>query len=254
MSLIDMLGYDFKRSDGKREEAKGKLGKIALELICQGYEEFMQQTNRNMIPTEITDRYKPTKEQVLEFSRALVRYKDWKDFASDTSNYLTALMHSSKDAEFEIDVTELNKAGRILNYLGHRLQGKRLTVNGNAGELVGGYAQNSQITVNGNAGDLAGIYAQNSQITVNGNAGNRVGYYAKDSQITVNGNVGDWVGYDAKDSQITVNGNAEYSVGQYAKDSQIRIKGTYKSLSGAIGAGTEICQMQNGIWVRVHPK
>ena len=235
MSLIDMLGYDFKRSDGKREEAKRKQEKIALELICEGYEEFMQHTNRNMIPTEITDSYNPTKEQVLEFSRALVRYKDLKDFASDTADYLTALMHSSRDKEFEIDLTELNKTGGTLDCLGYELHGKKLTVNGDAGNGVG-------------------LWAKDSQITVNGGAGNGVGGGAKDSQITVNGNAGYNVGQDAKDSQITVNGNAGDDVGYVAKDSQIRIKGTYKSLSDEIGEGTEICQMQNGIWVRVHPK
>jgi hypothetical protein len=213
--LRDMLGYPFKRSDGRREEAKRKQDKVVLELICQGYEEFMQQANRD-IPTEITDRYNPTKEQVLAFSRALVRYKDLKDFASDTSNYLTALMHSSKDTEFEIDLTELNEAGLTLNYLGYKLQGKKITVNGNAGNRVGNYAQNSQITINGNAGKNVGFIAENSQITVNGDAGD--------------------------------------GVGQDAKDSQICIKGTYKSLSDIIGAGTEIYKMQNGIWVRVHPK
>ena len=271
--LRDMLGYDFGH-DKRREEAKRKQHKIALELICQGYEEFMGWSKKaGKIPTEITDRYNPTKEQVLEFSRALVRYKDLKDFARYTADYLTALMHSSKDAEFEIDMTGLNKAGITLDRLGYELQGKKLTVNGNAGDWVGRIAQNSQITVNGdagvsvgydaknsqititgNAGDWVGAGAQNSQITVNGNAGDVVGECAQGSQITINGNAGAFVGGSAKDSQITINGNAGNGVGYVAKDSQIRIKGTYKSLSDEIAEGTEIYQEQNGIWVRVHPK
>jgi formylmethanofuran dehydrogenase subunit C len=122
----------------------------------------------NKIPTEITDRYKPTKEQVLEFSRTLVRYKDLPGFRLDTANYLTAMMHSSKDTEFVIDITELNKAGKTLDWLGLRLQGKTLTINGNAGSHVGSLAEGVRITVNGNAGSRVGFFAENSKIYIRG--------------------------------------------------------------------------------------
>ena len=239
MNLKDMLGYDFKRSDGKREEAKAKQDKVVLELICLGYEEFIAKQNEDtdypVIPTEITDRYNPTKEQILEFSRALVNYKDLNEFLWATSHYLTALMHSSKDTEFEIDLTELNKAGKTLDWLGCFLQGKKLTLKGNAGDNFGAYAKNSNIIVNGNAKDNVGEAAQNSQIIVDGNAGDSVGNEALNSNITINGNAGDLVGWDAKNCKIY-------------------IKGSYAALSGEIGEGTEIYQTQNGNWNRVYPK
>jgi formylmethanofuran dehydrogenase subunit C len=224
----------------------------SIDDICKGYEEFMWKDKSGKIPTEITDRYNPTKEQILEFSRALVKFKDLPDFSAHTADYLAALMHSSKDKDFVLDLTELNKTGDVLHFLGHGMKGKSLTITGNAGERVGLEAENSKITVNGNVGHLVGFDAINSDITINGNAKMFAGHSARNSRITVKKNVSPYAGYCAKDSQIIVNGNAGEEVGFEAENSKIYIKGTCKSVSKSIGEGTEIYQEQNGKWVRVN--
>ena len=150
------------------EVSKGIISDI--NDICRGYEEFMGWEDRGgKIPTQITDKYSPTKQQVLDFSKSLINYKDLRYFISDSSNYLTALMHSSNEKEFEIDLQELNNDDILLDDLGYRLEDEILVVNGNAGNYVGYYAKNSKITINGSAGNFVGGYAKNCEIYVKGN-------------------------------------------------------------------------------------
>jgi hypothetical protein len=160
-----------------------------IEDICRGYEEFMRIANSpshpsEFIPTEITDRYRPTKERVLEFSRALVNYTLLFEFKSHTATYLAALMQSSKDCEFELDLTGLYCK---LCYLGIDLQGKKLAVTGCAGDFVGDGATDSEITVKGDAGNSVGRNAKNSKIKIDGNAGHWVGVNAVNSKIVITG-------------------------------------------------------------------
>jgi len=246
----------------------------SLEDICEGYEEFMAWKRRDkIIPTEITNKYNPTSEQIKQFSEILVKYSDSGGFVNFTANYLTALMLSSQDKDFVINLTELNKKNIELNYLGLGLKGKNLTINGNARYHVGYDAKNCQITINGNAGDYVGSDAENCQITINGsargwvghdaencpitingNAGDYVGNNAKNCPITINGNAGNGVGWSAKNCPITINGNARYDVGHYAKNCQIKIKGKIGSLSGYIGKDTEIYKWKNNNWEKIYPK
>jgi hypothetical protein len=172
----------------RKEEPKGVVPEqkvpATIKDICQGYEEFMRRFEEiDNIPTEITDRYNPTKKQVLEFSRRVEQYLLLPFFAGNTAIYLSALMQSSKDKEFEIDLPK-----RImLNSIGYRLQGKKLAVNGNAGNWVGSNAKDSVITVNGDVCGYLGLFAQNCIIRVHGEAGDEVGYGAENSKIYITG-------------------------------------------------------------------
>ena len=160
-----------------------------IEDICNGYKEFMRQEKRDMnLPTDITDKYNPTKEQISEFSKKLVNYTELDGFNIYTANYLTALMHSNKNKEFTIDLTKLNEQGIFLDCLGYHLKNKKLTINGNAGEDTGFKANNSEITVNGNVGNFVGIHSKNSKIIVKENAGSDVGFISKNSEIYIEGN------------------------------------------------------------------
>jgi len=206
----------------------------SLEDICKGYEEYMAwEAKTFIIPRVITDKYRLTSKQIKQFSKILIKYKDLEDFVDYTAKYLTALMLSSQDKKFVIDLTELNKEKIELKYLGYKLKDKNLTINGNAGDYVGYDAENCPITVNGNAGDY-------------------VGYDAKNCPITVNGNAGDNVGLFAKNCQITVNGNARYDVGNNAKNCQIKIKEEIGGLSYYIGEDTEIYQWKNNKWEKIY--
>jgi hypothetical protein len=224
----------------RAEKAQQKMPKqivIAADIyhLCQGYEEFMRIANspshpREFIPTELTDKYSPTKEQILEFSRTLIDYFCVCGFSDYTARYITALMQSSKDTEFVLDLTEL---GVLIHKLGFKLKDKNLIINGNVGDGVGAGASNSQITVIGNAGCDAGAFMAGSQLTVHGNVGSDVCKYAGDSIIRIHGNAG--------------------YVGDYATDCQIYVKGTCR-LSDYLGKGTEVHIWQNGCWEQVNPK
>ena len=96
---------------------------VDIEDICNGYEEFMKLPDiENIIPTNITNKYNPTKEQIRKFSKKLIDYKAFPNFYSNTSNYLTALMHSSKNNKFEIEFNKLNERGIGLSDIGSKLK------------------------------------------------------------------------------------------------------------------------------------
>jgi len=78
---------------------QGKLEKtlkiITIEDICKGYKEYMDSIKTkeeftDNIPTDITEDFNPTKEQILEFSKKLINYKDLNNFNPFTSYYLSA--------------------------------------------------------------------------------------------------------------------------------------------------------------------
>jgi|GEM_PF-1774376 len=188
-----------------------------LDEICKGYEKYMNSDNRTgMIPTYITDKLHPTKEQIEEFSKILPDYKNLKGFETHTSLYLSALMQSSEDKEFTIDMKPLNNEGILLQNLAYKLKGKKLTINGNTG--------------------------------------NYFGLYAEDCEITLNGNTLWSIGLDAQNCRITVNGDTGFDVGEYATKCEIYIKGNCQSLSERIGKETNVYQWRNNKWQkRVNP-
>ena len=188
--------YDPNLAEKVNKEVKEEYKKI-LEIICRGYEEFMNHiddnTNFDSAAAEITDKIKPTKAEILGFSRKLIEYKDLYEFSNFrvmTSGYLTALMQSSKNNEFTIDLTELSREGFFLDFIGNGLRNKRLTVEGDVGYCVGHYAEDSEIVVNGNAEFRVGEKARNSKITVNGDIKDNNGACAEGSEIYVTGKIG----------------------------------------------------------------
>ena len=255
------LKEEERRLRQESEEMKNEgLGPVMLypkniEDICRGYEEFMELNQELVIPTEITDKFNPTKKQIFEFSRRLVDYKDLKEFVRNTANYLTALMHSSEDDDFFIDFTKLNKKGIKLDYIGCLLENKKLGVYGNARDFVGDSAKDSKIIVNGDAGDCVGRRGERLGIIIDGNAGNGLGSNAISSKIIVNGNAAGCVGLHSKNSEIIVNRDAGMYVGNYAENSIIKIRGSIQSLADTIGEGTKVYK-GNGIgrWNQVYPK
>lgn len=141
-----------------------------LEEIHKGYLILMDKSScREMgLLFGINNKF-VTSKQILDFSKTLSKYKRLDSFESFTACYLTFLMHSSKDKEFKIDLTDLNNKGLILGNLGYELKGKILEINGNVGRCAGYNMLDSKLIINGDVGDSLGIFASNSKIRINGN-------------------------------------------------------------------------------------
>lgn len=85
-----------------------------------------------------------------------------------TSHYLTALMHSSNEKEFEIDLRDVGR-NFLLDDIGFKLDNKKLIVRGDIGNRLGYKATNSDIILYGNAQNIVGNESQNSKIYIFGN-------------------------------------------------------------------------------------
>ncbi|MCX6711047.1 MAG: hypothetical protein NTZ02_03070 [Candidatus Woesearchaeota archaeon] len=144
-----------------------------LEDICDGYEKYIMSKNKFSIPTDITNKFefKPNSKEIEEFSKMLPEYRKLEDFKYHTAGYLTALMRSSRDKKFILNMKPLNEYGVVLPNIGDDLTNKKLVVNGNVGENLGLFARNCNITVNGDAQQDVGAFAQYCKIFINGSYG-----------------------------------------------------------------------------------
>ena len=144
-----------------------------LEDICYGYEKYIKSENIFSIPTDITNKlgFKPDKTEIEAFSRMLPEYRKLENFKYHTADYLTALMQSSRDKEFVLDLSELNEYEVLLDNIGDDLAHKKLLVIGNVGNNLGLFARNCNITVNGDAQQEIGAFAQYCKIFINGSYG-----------------------------------------------------------------------------------
>lgn len=141
-----------------------------LEDICDGYEKYMRSGNRFSIPTDITSKFefKPNSKEIEEFSKMLPEYRKLENFNYSTANYLTALMRSSRDKEFVLEMKPLNEYGVVLHNIGDDLANKKFVVNGKVGENLGLFARNCNITLNGDAQQDVGKFAKHCKIFING--------------------------------------------------------------------------------------
>ena len=236
----------------------GKMARVSLtkrlEEICYRYEEFMMRGDERIfkIPRDITDALgRITSREILEFSKILADYYPLDGLVKYTGNYLTALMESSPEKEFEIDLR--NERGIFFHYIGYGLRGRILNVHGDLGGWVGYRAGNSRIIVNGNVGDNIGKDSHHLTLIVNGDVGNNVGYHAGNSRIIVNGNVEDNIGKDSHHLTLIVNGDVGNNIGENSRNSTIMISGKYESIADYVGEGTEIFHLEEGKWRLIYP-
>ncbi|MBR9706756.1 hypothetical protein GOV14_06995 [Candidatus Pacearchaeota archaeon] len=206
------------------------------QKICKGYVDFMQWTHKTgEIPRSITDRLVPTEKHIKDFIEFLPLYRNLGGFSDFTANYLTALMHSSKERQFNVNLSNLSNLDISLNNLGYQLRDSVLTINGAAGHFVGRKAVDSIISIRGNCGNWLGDLAQNST-------------------IVVTGDVKDSLGSSAKGCKIYVLGNAGRDVGFCSSDCEIRLSGNFKNLSKQIGTKTKIFNVKHKKWQQIYPK
>jgi len=194
-------------------EAKRKpeAPKVGIEDICKAYEKC---TNDSTILfgnlKEITDKLDATKEQILEFSKILINYKNLKDFGRNAPRFISSLMNSSITNYFPIDMKKLNQEGISLSYVCTFLENNNVHVIRDVKHNIGHSAENCDIVVDGNAGNYVGENAKRCLITVNGNAGHYVGLAAENCTIKIQGSIGslaDTIGegtkiYQGKDKKL----------------------------------------------------
>ncbi|NYZ74440.1 hypothetical protein H0O00_04825 [Candidatus Micrarchaeota archaeon] len=135
---------------------------------------------------EIAKRLRYSAKDVENFSLALVEFQGEKRFSEKAGLFLSALINNSKDTVFVIHTAHFAES---INHIGY-LNTKNITVEGNAGDYVGGLMTSGTITVEGDAGKKIGWLMKRGIITVKGDAGECVGSGMKDGKIYVNGEIG----------------------------------------------------------------
>jgi len=116
-------------------------------------------------------------------------------------------------------------------YIGAALPaGRRLIINGVAGNATGAYLDGAKIIVNGNIQDAAGDTMNAGRIIVHGNAGDALGYAMRGGEIYIRGNAGYRCGihmkaYKEKLPVIVVGGRCGSFLGEYQAGGLIIVLG-----------------------------
>ena len=126
-----------------------------------------------------------------------------------------------------------------VKYIGMKMTGGEIVVNGNADMYVGAWMQGGRITVNGNVDAFAGTGMKGGELVINGNAGNYLGAaYRGDwrgmsgGKIIVAGNAGSDIGTFMTGGEIIIGGDVDVHVATHAEGGRIVIKGNAKSRLG----------------------
>ncbi len=213
MSSLDRYLAD--REDHEKTEQRD----ITLESnptvddICRRYEEWLEELTATSLASDYPNGLKHLKgleyaaQEVREFSLRLKQYED-AEYFQDTGLFLSALMNTCSDEEFEILTEHLETQ---IDYIG--------------------YKNTKLVSVSGDVGDRVGEHMASGSITVNGNAGDKVGEEMTSGSIIVNGNAGKWVGNQMKNGSIMVNGNARRAVGHCMEGGSVRIEGEMGPIS-----------------------
>lgn len=126
-----------------------------------------------------------------------------------------------------------------VKYIGMKMTGGEIVVDGNADMYVGAWMQGGKITVNGNVDAFAGTGMKGGELIIKGNAGNYLGAaYRGDwrgmsgGKITVAGNAGSDLGTFMTGGEIVIGGDVDVHVATHAEGGKIVIKGNAKSRLG----------------------
>jgi len=126
-----------------------------------------------------------------------------------------------------------------VKYLGSKMTGGSITINGNADMYVGGWMKGGKIHVKGNVDSFCGIAMEGGEIEVEGNAQNYVGCaYRGDwrgmrgGTIHIHGNAGNDIGTFMLGGTIIIDGNAFIHVSTHAEGGTVVIKG---DVQGRVG-------------------
>ena len=172
MDEIELLVFD-----APDEQLGNRESNPTVDDICRRYEECIRRVSVQYPdnPSECYDigltslkGLEYTAQDVAAFS---LRLKQYEENSRYTGFFLSALMNTCPDKEFEIFTEHLETP---IDSIGYK-NTKQVTVNGDAGNNVGGSMGGGSITINGDVGYSVGIYMKGGSIIVNGNAGGGLG-------------------------------------------------------------------------------
>jgi formylmethanofuran dehydrogenase subunit C len=161
-----------------------------------------------------------TAKDVEKFSIALVEFQDVELFRIKAGYFLSALISNCPESEFTIHTKHLEEK---IEYLG-LYNTKNITIDGDAGNVLGREMIGGRITVKGSTGNEAGLFIKNGEIVIEGDSGVHLGRGMKGGKITVEGNAGDVAGCDMRGGSMLIKGHTGVNIGLYMKGGKIIVK------------------------------
>lgn len=148
-------------------------------------------------------------------------------------NIVANLMHF-KDLNDQVKATEDKEV--VIDhcigqrYIGSGLSGKKITINGTAGNALGAYLNGADIVVNGNAQDATGDTMNDGTIVIYGSSGDATGYAMRGGKIFIKGDAGYRAGIHMKAYQdklpvLVIGGTAGSFLGEYQAGGVIIVLG-----------------------------
>ena len=113
---------------------------------------------------DLIENLKYSAKDVEQFSITMTEFQDDRYFPFSAGLFLSALINNGKDTDYTIYTKHLSVK---INDLGHKTN-KNITINGDAGDGVGGSMKDGKIIVNGNAGHGVGYCMTGGEIHLNG--------------------------------------------------------------------------------------
>lgn len=160
--------------------------------------------------------------KVEDIKNMLIREGNRKVKVSDVFDVIT---ESGDILPSKVDEIELEIEGKNLHktrYVGYKMSGGKIVINGDAGHLVGYKMKGGKIIIKGNVGNYLGAKMKGGEIEVFGNAGSFIG--AKLS--------GEKPGKGMKGGRIIIHGSAGSFIGDGMGGGEIYIEGTAGDLIG----------------------
>ncbi|OYT25353.1 MAG: formylmethanofuran dehydrogenase subunit C, partial [Thermoprotei archaeon ex4572_64] len=142
----------------------------------------------------------------------------------------------------EIEIEINGKGLRRVRYLGYKMRGGKIVINGDVGPLTGYKMRGGTIIIRGNADNYLGAKMRGGYIEVYGNASNFIGSKLLgekpgkgmiSGKIIIHGNAGSYIGNGMRGGEIIIEGNAKDYVGMNMKGGLIWIKGSCGLYPGA---------------------
>ena len=236
----------YKKEEKKAMRASDIVDNKALERIVKTWDEFdldcitAWPSCYYRTALEITRNLGHGPKDIEKFSKFIRTFSRENMIATKAGVFLSALVNNVMGKRFTVHTHNLDFE---IDHLGYG-NTRRLTVNGNCGDLLGEEMKRGMILVQGNVGNEAGNEMSGGRILVRGDAGYEVGKGMKGGIIIIEGNVGDLVGgnrfeYSGDNPPMTggkiiVKGNAGDGVGEKMQGGEIHIEGDIGSIGNVV--------------------
>ena len=175
---------------------------VVMDQIRQGYEKLLEEEAKELVwmvqYNTIIKAYEVAERYVKEIDYAA---EDIEDFCFALENtqripylipgpaglYISALCNYAKEEEIVLKLSELKTE---INLLGFRLsKGRRLVIEGDAGDFTGIGLEGGELVVEGNAKNWTGAGMRSGKISVKKNIGLHTGEWMMGGEIYVGGRV-----------------------------------------------------------------